>query len=232
MKNTAVVLAAGSGKRMGSDVKKQYMEINGKPLIYYSLKTFEESFIDDIILVTSKEDMEYVQKCIVDKFGFKKVSKIVEGGKERYHSVYNALCAINECDYVYIHDGARPCITQDILQRAADAVQKYDTAVIGVPSKDTIKIVNTVGFVSSTPDRNLLWNIQTPQVFRYGLIKEAYDYVLGNEKTLADANINITDDSMIMELFKKTPVKLVMGSYENVKVTTPSDILLVKEALL
>ena len=132
MKTVAVVLAAGSGSRMQSDVKKQYMEIGGKPLIYYSLKAFEESIIDDIVLVVSRGDVSYVTKEIVEKYKFDKVTAVVEGGLARYHSVRLGLqAAAADCDYAFIHDGARPFINRDIILRALQAVKEYKACVVG-----------------------------------------------------------------------------------------------------
>ena len=167
MKTTAIVLAGGSGKRMNSNVKKQFLQIHEKPLLYYALKAFEDSFIDSVILVTSEDDKEYCQKEIVEKYHFHKVKKIVSGGKERYHSVANGVMAAEECDYLFIHDGARPFVTQDMLTRLFEEVKKSNACVAGMPVKDTIKIANADGYIESTPKRDLVWMIQTPQVFSY-----------------------------------------------------------------
>lgn len=225
-KNIAIVLAAGQGKRMQSKVHKQYLLMQGKPVIYYTLRAFEESFIDEIILVVGPGEEEYCQNEIVDKFGFHKVKKIVVGGKERYHSVYQGLCAVScvKDAYIFIHDGARPFVTSDILQRAYEEVKTYAACVVGVPVKDTVKIVNENGFVAQTPDRSLVWQIQTPQVFQYEMIKNSYQQLIDHEQELLASGVNITDDAMVVEYFTKTPVKLVMGSYQNIKITTPEDL--------
>ena len=225
MKTVAVVLAAGSGSRMNSDVKKQYMEIGGKPLIYYSLKTFEESIIDDIVLVVSRGDVDYVRKEIVEKFGFDKVTAIVEGGLYRYHSVRLGLeAAAPNCDYAFIHDGARPFLTKDMILSALHAVKEYGACVVGMPVKDTIKIADEKGFAATTPDRNLTWMIQTPQVFSYKMILELYQRLDREEGELMAKGINITDDAMVVEYFSDKKIKLVEGSYTNIKITTPEDI--------
>lgn len=220
----AVVLAAGSGRRMHSDVKKQFLLIQDKPVIYYSLQVFQQSFIDEIVLVVSEEDRDYCKKNIVDQFGFSKVKYIVAGGKERYHSVAAGLACLTECDYVFIHDGARPMITEEILERAYECVKENDACVVGMPVKDTIKIADQNGFIHQTPDRNLVWMIQTPQVFEASLIKGAYRQLLDQEKELQEQGIHITDDAMVVETLMKHPVKLVEGSYENIKITTPEDL--------
>ena len=118
----AVVLAAGAGKRMNSDTKKQFLLIEDKPVIYYSLQVFQESFIDEIALVVSREDIDYCKKEIADKYQFSKIKYITEGGRERYHSVAAGIKCLTDCDYVFIHDGARPMITDEILCRAYEGV--------------------------------------------------------------------------------------------------------------
>jgi 2-C-methyl-D-erythritol 4-phosphate cytidylyltransferase len=232
MKTVAVVLAAGSGSRMKSDVKKQYMEIGGKPLIYYSVKAFEESAVDDIVLVVSRGDVDYVKKDIVEKYGFDKVTAVVEGGLARYHSVRLGLqAAAPDCDYAFIHDGARPFIDREIIMRAFSAVKQYKACVVGMPAKDTIKIADEKGFADSTPDRDRMWVIQTPQVFSYKMILDLYKRLDREEGDLMAKGIKITDDAMVVEYYTDTKVRLVEGSYDNIKITTPEDIA-VAEAIL
>lgn len=226
MKTVAVILAAGNGKRMGTAVKKQFLLLLGKPILFYSLKAFEESIVDEIVLVATKEDMPFIKKEIVDKYGFAKVKYLVEGGRERYNSVMCGINAIVEASYIFIHDGARPMIDKDIIDRAFDAVRECKACVVGMPSKDTVKIANENGEVASTPDRSRVWNVQTPQVFEFSLIKEAYEAVLSKEEEYKKNGINITDDAMILETYSGHPVRLVEGSYENIKVTTPDDLVL------
>lgn len=224
-RTAAVVLAAGSGKRMNAGVKKQYMEIAGRPVLYYSLKAFEESFIDEIVLVVSQDEIEQVQENYVNQYGFQKISRIVAGGKERYHSAACGLQAVHQdCDFVFIHDSARPMLTQEILQRAYRAVQEEEACVVGVPSKDTVKIADEQGYVSVTPNRSLVWNVQTPQVFSYPLVHSAYEELLQKEQELLAAGVQITDDAMVVEYLARHKVKLVEGSYENIKITTPEDV--------
>lgn len=220
MKTIAIVLAAGKGNRMKSDVPKQYMELEGYPILYYSLKVFEESFVDEIILVTRKSDILYCEKEIVEKYGLKKVKKIVAGGKERYQSVYEGIKAIEKADYLYIHDGARPFLTIDILKRVQAEVEQFHACVVGVPVKDTIKVLNHEQIVKSTPDRRFLWQIQTPQTFSYDLVKSAYEEL----EQRKDKIQTITDDAMVVELMKHHPIKVVEGSYTNIKITTPEDL--------
>ncbi len=227
MRNIAIVLAAGRGKRMNSDVAKQYLLIQDKPVLYYALKQFEDSFVDDIILVTAAEEIEYCRKEIVENFSFKKVRKITEGGKERYHSVYQGLLAaegISKEACIYIHDGARPFVNEDILKRAKDSVERYGSGVVGMPVKDTIKIVDEKGFAVNTPKRSLVWQVQTPQCFLFSVIMPAYTKLIETEEELLNQGIAITDDAMVVELFSGNQVKLVEGSYENIKITTPEDL--------
>lgn len=225
MKTTAIVLAAGQGKRMGSDVAKQFLLLDGKPVLYYSLKNFEESLVDDVILVTGDGMQDYCRENIVKKYGFQKVRSIVTGGKERYHSVAYGLRAVeSDCDYVLIHDGARPFANPSIIERGMEAVAKYGACVVGMPVKDTIKISDENGFCESTPNRNRVWLIQTPQIFSYPLIHGAYEKLLQEEKRLLEKGVAITDDAMVAELFTDHKVKFVEGSYQNIKLTTPEDL--------
>lgn len=223
-KCAAVVLAGGSGKRMHADTAKQYLLLSGKPILYYSLKAFEDSFIDEIILVTGKGEIPYCKEEIVNRYGLSKVVTFTEGGRERYHSVAAGLSAIRDCDYVFIHDGARPFVTSEILMRAYDMVKQCGTAIAAMPVKDTIKIADEEGFVKETPNRSSVWMIQTPQVFSFPSIKSAYGELLAKEAELIKKGIQITDDAMVMETFGGCPVRLVEGSYRNIKITTPEDL--------
>lgn len=219
-KYAAIVLAAGSGKRMNSQVHKQYLIIQDRPVLYYSLKAFEDSAVDEIVLVVGKGEEEFCRKEIVDKYGISKVKAIVEGGKERYHSVFEGLKQTSDADYVLIHDGARPFVNQDIIRRCMQEVQKYQACVVGMPVKDTIKIADEEGYAKQTPDRKNVWMIQTPQTFSYALIYEAYEEMLKTEDTA------ITDDAMVLERIKGKKSKLIEGSYRNIKITTPEDLMI------
>lgn len=218
-KNVAIVLAAGQGKRMKSKVQKQYLLIKDKPVLYYTLNAFETSpLISEIILVTGKDEIEYCRQEIVEKYGFMKVHKIVAGGKERYHSVHEGIKAIDEADYVLIHDGARPFVDAEILERVCGAVKQYKACVVGMPVKDTIKIADEDCFAVNTPDRKKVWQVQTPQTFEYELIKNAYEKLMDEEPE------GITDDAMVVETMTEHRVKLIEGSYRNIKITTPEDL--------
>lgn len=228
---TAIVLAAGSGSRMKSSVAKQFMLLGGKPLIWYALQAMEISeIIDDCILVTGEADIPYMRCEVVDKCGFRKVEAVIAGGPERCFSVANALRAMegalripNRDGYVFIHDGARPFLTNAILRSTYDAVRKYHACVAAVPCKDTIKIADGEGFAAGTPDRKLLWNIQTPQVFDTGLARGVYEKLLKEWEGLQKQGIRVTDDAGVVELFTDTKVRLVKASYSNIKITTPED---------
>ena len=222
---TAIVLAAGQGKRMHSKIQKQFLEIGGKPVLYYSLHCFQESPLIRAILVTGEEMISYCEQEIVKKYGFSKVRKVTAGGKERYDSVYAGLLCCQDTDYVYIHDGARPFITEELVQRGYEAVKRTNACVMGMPSKDTVKLADSSGYVKETPDRKIVWNIQTPQIFSYDLIRGAYESIRKKDMT------GVTDDAMVVEQETGTKILLVEGSYQNIKITTPED-LAIAEAFL
>lgn len=214
---TAIVLAAGSGKRMEQEMPKQYMPLMGVPLMVHCLKAFQESKVNDIILVVAPGDVEKCQNEIVKKFGITKVSSIVEGGEERYNSVYAGLNAVSD-GYVLIHDCARAFITPEIIHRCMSSVVLYESCVVGMPTKDTVKLTDDHRKVLDTPERDKVWIVQTPQCFEYNLIKGAYDAVIAN------ADTSITDDAMIVEKATNHEVHMIQGSYFNIKVTTPEDV--------
>lgn len=236
---TAVVLAGGSGSRMKSSVAKQFMPLGGKPLLWYSLQAVQQSdIIDDCILVVggaseqeNQEAMEYVRREILKRYGFTKVTAVVEGGTERCWSVENAMAllrsrAMDEEEsrgYVFIHDSARPFLTEEIIRRTYEAVRQYHACVAAMPSKDTVKLATLEGFADSTPNRNLVWNIQTPQVFDKTLITDVYQRLRETYYGKSDV-VPVTDDASVVEQFSTIKVKLVKGSYQNIKITTPEDI--------
>ena len=222
---TAIVLAAGVGKRMGGKVEKQFLKLDGKPIVCHSLQAFEDSDkIDEVILVAGAGKIEFCQFEIVEKYGFQKVSTIVEGGKERYHSVWNALQEIAKTDhgakeeYIFIHDGARPFVDQDMIDRGYFCVRQEQACVFGMPVKDTIKLADEQDYACDTPNRAFLWQIQTPQIFEKHLIVDAYRHIMEHEDD------TITDDAMVVEQETGRKVKLIKGSYENIKITTPEDL--------
>lgn len=217
--NTAIVLAAGEGRRMHTSKPKQFLMLDGQPLLVKSLRVFEDSpRIDRIILVTGRDYIDYCKNEIVTAYGLHKVSDVIEGGQNRYDSVYAGLLAGEGSRYVFIHDAARPYITDDIIERAYKAVVRYGACAVGMPAKDTIKIVDDQGFIYQTPPRSNVWIIQTPQAFNYILIKKAYDILRPHGME------GITDDAMVVEEAGLGKVKLVEGSYSNIKITTPEDL--------
>lgn len=221
---SAIVLAAGSGKRMGTSVKKQYLDVGGMPVLAYSLRCFDrQPFIKEIILVTSPEEMLYCRKEIVETYGIQKVRTIVPGGAERCDSVYEGLKACQETSFVFIHDGARPFVSDSLLEKLYDDVQEYEACIAAVRAKDTIKIADAEGNIVSTPDRRTLWQAQTPQVFDRKLILSCYT------KAIQENACNLTDDASCVEYCGEKQVHLTEGSYDNIKITTPEDLKLAKE---
>ena len=220
---SAILLAAGSGSRMKSKTAKQFLEINGKPLLYYSLKIFDASVVDEIVLVTRGNDIDFVKNEIVKKYGFNKVRRIVAGGKERYDSVERG---IKVCDkrnkLIMIHDTARPFVTNFMILDSISTARRCKACTVAMPVKDTIKIVNDEGFGIETPDRRRVYQIQTPQTFDRETLVEAYHRMRISEDI--QRGLAITDDTMIVERYLDIPSKMVEGSYQNIKVTTPEDL--------
>ena len=226
-KCVAIVLAAGQGKRMASTVQKQYMQLKGYPVLYYSLFAFQNSkWIDEIILVVGAGEKDYCEKELVKLYGFTKVSQVVYGGKERYDSVWEALkCVSEDTAYVMIHDGARPLLTEQIIYDGLESVKQYGATVAAVPSKDTIKLVNEKQTIIDTPLRKNVWSIQTPQIFTSVLVKQAY------AKMLEQEHADITDDAMVVESYTGTTVQVYMADYKNIKITTPEDMIVAEKFL-
>ena len=210
---TAILLAAGRGTRMGSGIRKQFMELARRPVLSWSLNVLALSpIVTEIVLVipagggankSAEEEQEHIRRLFIDPLpeaAAAKVRALVPGGAERYNSVYNGLEAIQwPCDYVFIHDGARPLITEEMLEKLFRAVQEYKAVVAASPSKDTVKITDDSGFVQSTPDRSRVWNIQTPQCFAYGLVKSSYEKIIGAASNAAPAAAE-TDSARTTEL--------------------------------
>ena len=216
-----IVLAAGKGSRMKSSENKQFTEISGKPMLYYSLRTCDETpFISYVIVVAAAGEEERICKDIIEKYGIKKVRAIVPGGKEREDSVYEGIKAIDgSCDYVFVHDGARPCVTTKIFTDIYDTVRDHDTAVAAVRENNTIrKVPNGSETAKGIIDRSEVWIMQTPQAFSYAAAVEAFDkyHALG----LSGA----TDDAQVVEEMLAKPIHIVESSYRNIKVTTREDI--------
>lgn len=223
----AVIPAAGMGKRMGAAINKQYLLLAGKPILAHTLAIFQESdLIAGIILVTPEDEIPFCEAEVVRRYGLSKVLAIVPGGAERQHSVMNGLLALgnkaSEDDIVLIHDGVRPFITPLLLQQSIDVAIGGEGALVAVPTKDTIKVVHD-GLVTGTPDRTTLWQAQTPQSFRFGQIMQAHRRA-GQEGFLG------TDDCSLMERAGGS-IRVVPGSYRNIKITTPEDLILAEAFL-
>jgi len=219
----ALITAAGKGKRMKTNEYKQYIPLRGIPIFAITLKRFEESkVIDGIYVILPREKLSYSKK-IIESFNFKKIMKMIPGGNERQDSVMNGICELeDECDYVVIHDAVRPFISNELIEMVVLEGIKYGAAILGVPVKDTIKVVND-GKVIDTPDRDTLWQSQTPQVFRYDILKKAY------EKAKEDGFYG-TDDACLVERIG-IGVKVIEGSYDNIKITTEEDLIIGEEIL-
>ena len=224
--NTAIVVAGGSGSRMGTQVPKQYLPLCGRPVICRCLEAFERSeVIDEVILVAAEDYVNYCRNDIVRGYGYQKVTQVIPGGRERYDSVYEGLKAAAGAEYVYIHDAARAGLDEELIGRLFEAVHLYGAVTAAVPVKDTIKAAGADGFAEETLDRSRLWSIQTPQCFSYPLIRGAYDAMMQvpHEK--------ITDDTMVAERFGGARVRLVPGSGRNQKITTAEDLIMMEAFL-
>ena len=233
VKCTAVMLAAGMGRRMGGDVRKQYLMLDGMPVFLHSIRTMQEcECITDIIVMSHKDDVGIVRDLLTEYDCTKKLRKIAVGGRERVHSVAIGLEEIDwPCDYVFIHDCARPFLDMETLWRLYETVQKTGACVAGVPSKDTVKIVDGDCDVEKTPNRASVWIVQTPQVFSLDLIRNAHREVLAREEELQSLGIVLTDDAMVAEYAGGCRVRMVMANYRNIKITTPED-MIIGEAFL
>lgn len=222
----ALIPAAGMGKRMNAGYNKQYIQLDGIPIVGRTIAVFEElELVDHIYLVIPEAEIPFCREEVVEAGGFRKVRAIVAGGSERQYSVLNGLRALEspaDDDIVIIHDGVRPFVSADMIQRSVDAAQTADGALVAVPVKDTIKVVQS-GVVTETPRRETLWQAQTPQTFRYGTIRRVH------EQAAADGFLG-TDDASLVERDGGT-VTVVMGDYRNIKITTPEDLVLAEAFL-
>lgn len=224
VKTSAIIVAGGVGNRMNSDIPKQFLEVLGKPIIAYTINAISIcKDIDEIVLVTLPDYIVFC-KDIVDEFQFNKVSRIVCGGTTRQESVHNGLRELSDdTDVVVIHDGARPLVDPDIISESVHSTLKFGCAAVGVKMKDTIKVVDSDGYIVSTADREKLWQVQTPQTFKKDVILSLYEYA-------SNSNEQFTDDCMLAEA-AGYKVKMIEGSYENIKITTPQDIFIMKGLL-
>ena len=215
--NGVVIVAAGTGSRMNMGINKQFIKLEGKEIIAYTIEKFyNNSNIEDIVVVVKEDESEFFKKEILDKYNFKNV-KIAYGGKERQDSVYNGLKLLDEkCDVVLIHDGARPFVSDKIIDKSIEEAKEHKAIVVGVPVKDTIKVIDDDKNIVDTPNRSVLWAVQTPQTFDYNILIDAYKDAFKNK-------FYGTDDAMLVERIGYK-VKMLEGSYNNIKITTQEDL--------
>lgn len=241
MTTGAVVVAAGQGRRMAerwehsplagviaTPVAKQFLPLGGKPLVVHALQVFERCHaVDAVVLVVPERDVMYARREIAERFGLKKVRRVVAGGQRRQDSVLRGLRALQgeslPWEYVVVHDGVRPLITEALVLAVLDEARRYGAATLGTPVRETVKLVDHKGLVSLTPERERLWSIQTPQAFRFALLLQAH-------REAAERQIEGSDDCALVEALGE-PVRVVQGSPSNIKVTCPED-LVMAEALL
>ena len=215
--NGVVIVAAGTGSRMNMGINKQFIKLEGKEIIAYTIEKFyNNSNIEDIVVVVKEDESEFFKKEILDKYNFKNV-KIAYGGKERQDSVYNGLKLLDEkCDVVLIHDGARPFVSDKIIDKSIEEAKEHKAIVVGVPVKDTIKVIDNDKNIVDTPNRSVLWAVQTPQTFDYNILIDAYKDAFKNK-------FYGTDDAMLVERIGYKD-KMLEGSYNNIKITTQEDL--------
>jgi 2-C-methyl-D-erythritol 4-phosphate cytidylyltransferase len=226
MRVSALIPAAGMGKRMAAGINKQYLLLAGRPILAHTLAVFEQACcVDDVYLIVPEDEIPFCRESVVDRYGFAKVRRIVAGGSERQYSVLNGLRAMEsprKDDVVLIHDGVRPFVPLHILEDSVEMARLHDAALVAVQVKDTVKVVKD-GVVLETPPRESLWLAQTPQAFRYGVISDAH------ERAVAEGWLG-TDDASLVERIG-TPVHIVRGDYGNFKITTPEDLILAEAFL-
>ena len=215
--NGVVIVAAGTGSRMNMGINKQFIKLEGKEVIVYTIEKFYNNpNIDDIVVVIKESESEFFKKEIIERYNFKNI-KIAYGGKERQDSVYNGLKLLDEkCDIVLIHDGARPFVSNKTIDTCIEEAKEHKAIVVGVPVKDTIKVIDSNNNIVDTPNRSVLWAVQTPQTFNYNILLNAYEDAF-------ESGFYGTDDAMLVERIGHK-VKMVEGSYNNIKITTKEDL--------
>ena len=222
--NGVIIVAAGSGSRMNMGINKQFIKLKDKEIIVYTLEKFyKHKNIDEIVVVVKEEEAEFFKNEIIDKYNFENI-KIAYGGKERQNSVYNGLKMLDDkCDIVLVHDGARPFISEKLIDSCIEEAKNHNAVVVGVPVKDTIKVINEDNDIVETPERSKLWAVQTPQTFNYDILVKSYEDAFENE-------FYGTDDAMLVERIGYK-VKMIEGSYNNIKITTQEDLNIGKQIL-
>lgn len=215
--NGVVIVAAGTGSRMNMGINKQFIKLEDKEIIAYTIEKFyNNDNIEDIVVVVKEEESEFVKEEIVNKYNFKNI-KIAYGGKERQDSVYNGLKMLDEkCNIVLIHDGARPFVSEQIINKSIEEAKEHKAIVVGVPVKDTIKVIDNDKNIVDTPNRSVLWAVQTPQTFDYKILINSYEDAF-------ESGFYGTDDAMLVER-NGYKVKMIEGSYNNIKITTQEDL--------
>lgn len=223
--NTAIVLAAGKGSRMKAGINKQFLELEDKPVIAHTLEVFNQcDEIEELIVVTAPEELDYFSENIIQKYHFNKIKKLVAGGAERQESAYRGIKAASEqSEILLIHDGARPFVSRQTILDCIREARHYGAASAGMPSKDTIKLLDEEGFVKVTPPRSCVWLTQTPQAFQRDILLRAHEEALAR-------NAAATDDAMLAELLGYK-VKMVEAAYENIKITTPEDLIIAAQLI-
>lgn len=223
-KASAIIVAAGKGSRMKAGINKQYLLLHNKPVLARTIEAFEKcDCISEIIVVINKNDNDFFIGSI-SRYNFKKITAVTEGGEDRQASVFSGLSHVSpSSEIVVVHDGARPLVTPDIIERSVEVAFNDGAACVGVPVKDTIKKVGEDLSVEFTPDRSVLWAVQTPQTFRKDILVEAH------KKAILDG-FRGTDDSVLAERLGYR-VRMVMGSYTNIKITTIEDLFLAETIL-
>jgi 2-C-methyl-D-erythritol 4-phosphate cytidylyltransferase len=220
MKTDAIIVSAGKGQRFMEGKKKQFFSLGEKPVLAHTLDCFDACpLIRSVLLVVGPEDQDYCLKEIIEKFGYRKISRVIPGGKQRQDSVRNGLEALSaDAEIIVIHDGVRPFVTKEMIEESIHSAARFGAAIIAMPVKDTIKMAHPDGTVLRTLERESLWQAQTPQTFQASLIKEAH------LKAAADGYMGTDDASLIERLGKK--IHILPGSYTNIKITTPEDLIL------
>ena len=213
----AIIVGAGEGKRMGGGGRKQFVRISGRPLIAYTLEVFEKSaLIDHMVIVVPRDSIDWLKEEIIEPSGLKKINAVVHGGETRQQSVLSGLRAVkHKTERIVIHDAVRPLVSEILIKRVLDASQKTGAAITAVPARDTVKRVES-GVIVGTLNRRLLWLAQTPQCFRNDILSDAHKRAL-KEK------VEATDDASLVEKYG-TKVAVAVGSYSNLKITSPEDL--------
>ena len=213
-----LIPAAGKGSRMAHSLKKPYLKLAQKPILAHTIQRFEQNTaVDAIFVIVDETDLNECRKTVLEPFAFTKVQELVIGGETRQMSVYNGIRALStDVDFVVVHDGVRPFVTDETIFACLTAADECGAAAAAVPVKDTIKVADANDFIVETPAREQLWAVQTPQIFRKTLLEEAH-------QTAQKRQYIGTDDAALVEQLG-FPVKLVRGSYTNLKITTPVDL--------